>query len=117
MTILDSPETVPEPMAVRVTDDTLSVDLADGRTIAAPLGWFPRLAHGTPQERENYELGRTGIHWPELDEDIPVAGLLNGQRSGESHRSLQSWLEYRSRGELPPVPTFPLPARVETKPQ
>jgi hypothetical protein len=110
MTTLTRPEIVAEPTAVRVTDDTLSVDLADGRTISVPLDWFPRLRHGTPRERANFELGRIDIHWPDLNEDIPVEGLLRGERSGESLRSLQRWLEYRARGEKEPVKTMPLPA-------
>ena len=97
MSILAKPETVPEPLAVKVTEDTLSVDLADGRTISVPLGWFPRLSHGTSQERAKFELGRNGIRWPELDEDIPVAGLLNGEKSGESLVSIQRWLDGRKQ--------------------
>jgi hypothetical protein len=67
---------------VRVTDDDLVVVLADGRTISVPLAWFPRLLHGTLAERNHFEiLGEgEGIHWPELDEDISVAGLLRGVR-------------------------------------
>jgi hypothetical protein len=67
---------------VRVTDDDLVVVLADGRTISVPLAWFPRLLHGTLAERNLFEiLGEgEGIHWPELDEDISVAGLLRGVR-------------------------------------
>ena len=97
MSILAKPETVPEPLAVKVTEDTLSVDLADGRTISVPLGWFPRLNHGTAHERSKFELGRNGIHWPELDEDISVAGLLNGEKSGESLASIQRWLDGRKQ--------------------
>ena len=83
---------------VRVTSDALVVDLNDGRTLIAPLAWYPRLAHGTTSERSKWRLiGRgEGIHWPELDEDISVAGLVAGQPSGESQLSLQKWL--RSRG-------------------
>jgi hypothetical protein len=95
MTILTRLETVPEPVAVRTTEDELAVDLADGRSITVPLGWFPRLRHATPRERGKFELGRNGIHWPDLNEDIPVAGLLNGEKSGESLRSIQKWLEQR----------------------
>jgi hypothetical protein len=82
---------------VRVTDETLAVDLEDGRTLVAPLAWYPRLSHGTPPERERWELiGRgEGIHWPDLDEDISVANLLDGKASGESQRSLARWLEER----------------------
>ncbi|MBA3273282.1 MAG: DUF2442 domain-containing protein [Chthoniobacterales bacterium] len=113
MSTLVKPTVVPEPMAARVTDDTLSVDLADGRTIAVPLGWFPRLLHGTPAERSRYELSYGGVHWPDLDEDIPVEGLLNGCKSGESLTSIQRWLEYRSRGEREPVRTLPLPSEMD----
>ncbi len=75
----------------------MSVDLSDGRTIAAPIAWYPRLAHGTPRERGNWWLigGGEGIHWPDLDEDISVDGLLAGRRSGESRASLQQWLAGR----------------------
>lgn len=82
---------------VRVTDETLAVDLEDGRTLVAPLAWYPRLSHGTPSERERWELiGRgEGLHWPDLDEDISVANLLDGKASGESQRSFARWLEGR----------------------
>ncbi len=82
---------------VTVSDDDLVVDLADGRTIAAPLAWFPRLAHGTAAERANWRLiaGGEGIHWPELDEDISVESLLVGRGSGETQASLRRWLERR----------------------
>ncbi len=82
---------------VLVTEDTLAVDLMDGRTIAVPLVWYPRLWHGTAQERNQWELiGQgMGIHWPELDEDISVANLLGGQPSAESQSSLSRWLEKR----------------------
>lgn len=83
--------------AVTVTDDALSVDLADGRTIVVPLAWFPRLWHGTLDERNHLEVFGDGayIHWPDLDEDLTVAGLLAGQRSGESLESLRKWLASR----------------------
>jgi hypothetical protein len=84
---------------VSVSDDTLSVDLADGRTILVPLAWYPRLWHATPQERRNWRfVGEgVGIHWPDLDEDISIEGLLLGKRSGESQQSLQRWLEKRAK--------------------
>ncbi len=86
-------------IGVRVSRDSLSVELADGRTIAAPLAWYPRLAHGTVKERKTWRLvGRgRGIHWPDLDEDISVANLLSGQRSGESQASLKKWLAGREK--------------------
>jgi hypothetical protein len=97
MSTLTKPETLPEPIAVQVTEDTLSVDLADGRTIAVPIAWFPRLRNGSQLERNNFELGRNGVHWPDLDEDIPVAGLLNGEKSGESLASIQRWMDGRPK--------------------
>lgn len=68
------------PKAVRFDDDTLWVSLSDGRTIAAPLTWFPRLLQATPEQRAKVELSKSGLHWDALDEDISVAGLLAGQR-------------------------------------
>ncbi len=82
---------------VTVSEDSLTVDLVDGRTIIAPLAWFPRLWHGTPDERNNLEIISDGemIHWHDLDEDLSVAGLLAGRRSGESQQSLSKWLAER----------------------
>lgn len=80
---------------VSTTDDELVVELEDGRTITVPLAWYPRLQHGTVEQRNNWRLiGRgDGIHWPDLDEDISVAGLVSGRPSGESQSSLQRWLK------------------------
>jgi len=97
---------------VIATKHHLTVDLTDGRTISVPLAWYPRLAHGTPAERMNVEIGPYGIHWPDLDEDISVKGLILGHRSGESAGSIQSWLAYRARGEKTPVPTLDLPSEL-----
>lgn len=65
---------------VRCTDDTLIVDLMDGRTISVPLAWYPRLANGTSDQRANWETcgGGYGVHWPDLDEDLSTEGLLRG---------------------------------------
>jgi hypothetical protein len=84
---------------VDVTDDTLAVELADGRTIAAPLAWYPRLAHATPAERRAWRLiaGGRGVHWSALDEDISVANLLAGQPSAESQSSFKKWLAGRAK--------------------
>jgi len=84
--------------AVGVRRDALVVDLTDGRTITAPLAWFPRLKHGTAAERAHWRLigGGEGIHWPDLDEDISVESLLAGRRSGETQESLRRWLNQRS---------------------
>ena len=77
------------PKAVRFDDDTMWVGLSDGRTIAAPLAWFPRLLDATPEQRAVVELSKGGLRWESLDEDISVAGLLAGQpdlsRSGTHH--------------------------------
>ena len=82
---------------VSVTADTLAVDLSDGRSISVPLAWFPRLLHGTPDERNNWRFigGGVGVHWPDLDEDISVENLLAGKPSGESQSSFKRWLEKR----------------------
>ena len=84
---------------VKVTRTTLSVEIADGRTISAPLAWYPRLSHATEHERNSWRLigGGRGIHWPALDEDISVANLLAGQPSAESQASFKKWLAGRSQ--------------------
>jgi len=83
---------------VVATEDALTVDLFDGRTLSVPLGWYPRLAHGTAEERNNWRLiGKgDGIHWPDLDEDISVENLLAGKPAGESQRSFKRWLQLRA---------------------
>jgi hypothetical protein len=65
---------------VQFTDDTISVDLFDGRTIIVPLAWYPRLLHATPEQRRNWRIAGAGygIHWPDLDEDLSTQGLLQG---------------------------------------
>ena len=82
---------------VIVTEDTLSVDLIDGRTVSVPLGWYPRLLYATAEEQNNWRLiGRgEGIHWPNLDEDISIENMILGRASGESQQSFQRWLEKR----------------------
>lgn len=89
-----------EPLAttVAVSEDTISVELSDGRTISAPLDWYPRLAHGTAAERNTWRMigGGRGIHWPALDEDISVANLLAGLPSAEAQGSFKKWLSNRS---------------------
>lgn len=90
---------LPRIVNVIIDDDTLSVDLEDGRTVSVPIGWYPRLAHGTPAERANFQISAAGygIHWPELDEDIGVEGLVLGKKSTESPASLERWLQRRQR--------------------
>jgi len=84
--------------AAEVTADSLKVELADGRSISVPLAWYPRLIHGTPEERGRFRFigGGEGIHWPDLDEDISIEGIVAGRPSGESQRSLQRWLKSRA---------------------
>ena len=90
-----------EALAIRIelTRETLSVELADGRTIAVPLAWYPRLAHATAEERKSWRLigGGQGVHWPDIDEDISVANLLAGQPSTESQVSFKKWMAGRLR--------------------
>ena len=83
---------------VVVTEDTLSVDLTDGRTVSVPIGWYPRLLYATAEERHNWRLigSGEGIHWPDIDEDISVENLIFGRASGESQKSFEHWLEYRN---------------------
>ena len=92
---------LPRIVGILVTDDTLAVDLEDGRTISAPIVWYPRLAHGTPEERLHHRIssGGYGIHWPDLDEDIGVEGLLLGKKSTESFASFERWMQRRKDGE------------------
>jgi hypothetical protein len=89
---------IPEALNVSVTDDTLSVDLSDGRSISAPIAWYPRLFHSNEQERNNWRLigRRQGIHWEDIDEDISTEGLLAVRPSGESQESFKKWLANRS---------------------
>ncbi|MCL4456084.1 MAG: DUF2442 domain-containing protein [Nitrospirae bacterium] len=88
---------LPKAEKVRVSEDTLSVDLSDGRTILVPLEWFPRLVNASQEERNNWRLiGRGhGIHWEDIDEDLSVEGLLAGRPSGESQESFKKWLNQR----------------------
>jgi hypothetical protein len=88
-----------EAISVVITDDSLTVDLRDGRTITVPLTWFPRILHGNSSERKNWKIigNGKGIHWEELDEDISVEGLLAGKPSEESQQSFKNWLQYHSK--------------------
>jgi hypothetical protein len=99
MTTSTAERAAPRAVRAAVARDELTVDLSDGRTVIAPLAWYPRLLHGTDGERKQWRLvgGGEGIHWPALDEDISVEGLLAGRPSGESQRSLKRWLEARTR--------------------
>ena len=89
----------PEARAEKLTfsNDAMSVRLADGRTLIVPLAWYPRLQHGSAKERQNYEIIGEGeyIHWPDLDEDLTVVGLLEGRKSAEASDSINKWLAER----------------------
>jgi Protein of unknown function (DUF2442) len=76
-------EVSPLAVDVRITENELIVPMLDGRTITVPLAWFPRLLHATPEQRNHFEIlgDGEGIHWPDIDEDISVAGLLRGVRA------------------------------------
>jgi hypothetical protein len=90
---------LPRVTNVTVTDDTLSVDLEDGRTISVPISWYPRLAYGTPEERAHFQISSAGygIHWPDLDEDVGIEGLVLGKKSTESPASFERWLQRRKQ--------------------
>ena len=89
---------LPTVLEVDVSDDTLRATLSDGTTLTVPSGWYPRLAHANASERANLTIidGGSGIHWPQLDEDISVSGLLTGTPSQESQQSLGRWLAMRT---------------------
>lgn len=91
-----------EPLAVdlTITSESLTVELADGRSLSIPLAWYPRLTQASEAERANWHLlgGGYAIEWPDLDEHIGIAGLLAGRRSGESEASFQRWMASRANG-------------------
>ena len=100
MTSLTIEQELPKATCIRATDDTLTAELADGRSISVPLTWYPRLVHATQEERNHWELIGDGqhIHWKDLDEDISVENLMTGQPSGESKRSFERWLTAKKEG-------------------
>ena len=95
----------PRAQHLAIREDSLVVELTDGRTISVPLAWYPRLLHGNPKERSNWRLigAGEGIHWPELDEDLSIEGLIAGNPSGESGKSFKRWLESRKTDGFPPT--------------
>ena len=96
---------VPDAVDVVVTDDTLTVELNDGRTLSVPLEWYPRLALASQQERARWTLiaRGAGIHWDDLDEDISIEGLIAGRPSQESQASLKRWLDGRTAAIEAPI--------------
>ena len=102
MTTLAIKIEIPNALSVIVTDNTLTVELDDGRTVSVPTAWYPRLLHASKEEKKGWRLigkGR-GINWEAIDEDISVEGLLAGRPSGESQSSLKKWLESRKGSDL-----------------
>jgi hypothetical protein len=99
MSISTSEATASQPLATSaaVTEDTLTVELADGRSVSVSLAWYPRLLNATADERLKWRLiaQGEGIHWPDIDEDISVASLIAGRPAAESAASLQRWLAGR----------------------
>jgi len=82
------PSVDPRAVDVAIDDDNLTVDLADGRRLTVPLAWFPRLLHASSDQRRNWRLlgDGDGIHWPDVDEDLSVSGLLRGAAAPEASR-------------------------------
>jgi hypothetical protein len=88
----------PQVLTASVSESAIAVELEDGRSLAVPLAWYPRLMNATESERTTFRIiGRgDGLHWPELDEDVSVAGMLAGHHSMESPQSLERWLANRA---------------------
>src|SRR6266704_3525132 len=89
----------PSAVNVAIRDNKLIIDLADGRTLAVPLEWYPRVVHATPEERDKWRLLGKGyaIESPDVDEHIGIEGLIAGCRSGENEKSFQRWLAFRAK--------------------
>ena len=93
--LMEKLENAAKAVNVMFNEDSLIVELDDGRSISVPLAYYPRLYYGSMAERRNWVIEGEGIHWPELDEDIRTADLLIGLHSAESQESLKQWLERR----------------------
>lgn len=104
-------------VAVEVSEHSLNVALSDGRTIAVPIAWYPRLAHATKREKRNWRLigGGLGICWEDVDEDISIRSLLMGEASKENPASLTNWLktrrEHQSHSKIKPKSIKAVPCR------
>ncbi len=85
---ISDPSTDPRAVQVEVSDDDLTVELADGRRVSVPLAWFPRLLHASTEQLQNWQLlgDGEGISWPDIDEDLSVAGLLRGTAAPGTNR-------------------------------
>ena len=110
---------VTPPTNVVVTDETLAVELNDGRTISVPTAWYPRLFQGTNEERATWTLSAIGIHWDCLDEDISISGLLNGLPSTENPAMIEKWKKTRAalceQDDLPVQAVAETPTEYKTK--
>ena len=105
MSILTSETEQPLAAGLTYVSDRFTVRFTDGRLLTVPLDWYPRLQHASAQERANWRVigGGTGLHWPDIEEDISVAGLLAGRRSLESQKSFAAWLAARpKKAQTPP---------------
>ncbi len=102
MTSLETDIQIPAVTNVLIDEDSITVDLSDGRTITVPLSWYPRLLHTEVNERKNWRLigNGEGIHWPDVDEDISVRGIIAGKPSLESNTSFKKWLEERKKNKI-----------------
>jgi hypothetical protein len=100
--------------SVKVTDETITVELVDGRTISVPTKWYPRLSHATSRERANYEINDYGVIWPDVEADFSIRGLLLGNRSGENPQCFRFWLENRKKGRRVTVEEW-LNKRIRTR--
>ena len=109
MTTSGAKTEIPGATSLTVAGDVLAAELADGRAISVPLAWYPRLAHATPQERENVEIFGDGrfLHWPDLDEDLTTEMLVLGVKSGENEGSFKRWLDARRSGRPAAVHEIP----------
>lgn len=76
----DKPREADRPLSVRISEGMLRVQLQDGREIATPLEWYPALMQAAPEQQTHVELSLSGIYWPDLDEDLSIAGMLRGVR-------------------------------------
>jgi len=85
-------------VSVNINNESLSVDLDDGRTVSIPISWYPRLFHASNDERQHYRFigNGAGIYWEDLDEDISIEGILAGRHSQETQASLRTWLKERT---------------------
>ena len=91
------PADEPEAVAAEVNGDSVTVRLSDGRAVSFPIAWSPRLLRGTPEERAEVDVTPDGVHWPQLDEDLSVRGILAGRGSRESAASVAEWEEHMDR--------------------